>query len=173
VKIIKIKNMYDYSDIKDISQDKGRTTGQISEQLCKKIVAEVNRVKELGSENKAMVLIAGLMQSGGSNRGAGNSISYSLFNVTLNASEFGRLCKDVGGGTPRQFCRTMGTEIARAASLIQEEGDLARQMKIDHPNLSLDEAIWCSNFQSLNPECPEYVRQWLVRDLKRRFNNRM
>lgn len=42
--------------------------------------------------------------------------------------------------------------------LLQEEGDLAKQMRRDDPQLQFSDAVWCSNFQTTNPQCPEKVR---------------
>ena len=39
-------------------------------------------------------------------------------------------------------------------------------MKLDHPNLTLEEECWCSNFQSANADCPDAVREWLAEHVK-------
>lgn len=64
----------------------------------------------------------------------------------------------------------MRNEIQMFAALLEEPGNLARQALRDLPMLTLEEQIWCSNYQSENPACPEKVKKWLNSDFKRRFN---
>lgn len=71
--------------------------------------------------------------------------------------------------TPRQFARTMANDIFRFAEIMEEEGDLARQIAMDYPNLTLKEKVWCSNFQTTNPDCPESMKAWLVTNFRNRF----
>jgi hypothetical protein len=63
----------------------------------------------------------------------------------------------------------MRDEIYSIADLLGEEGDLASQMRLVYPNISKSEAIWCSNFQTTNPKCPDRVRQWLAQNYSNRF----
>lgn len=63
----------------------------------------------------------------------------------------------------------MANDIVEFAKVLDEEGDLARQMRLDEPLLPKDQAYWCSNFQSENAKCPENVRSWLVQNKKSRF----
>jgi hypothetical protein len=154
--------------------DKGnitKSTGQMSEDECKKIISAVKTRGTFDSDSQALIAITGLCQLGATNRNAGRSISYTYKGKTLTSGEFLNICQGVkGGGTPRQFARTMGSTIAKIAINLQEPGDLSRQIKLDHPNITLEEECWCSNFQSINPDCPDLVREWLREDFRKRFN---
>jgi hypothetical protein len=55
--------------------------------------------------------------------------------------------------------------------ILDEPGDLSRQMRREQPNITSDQAIWCSNFQTDNQECDEPVREWLLKNFKSRFEN--
>ena len=156
-------NMEEFSkELGDISKEKasGRATGMMPEDECDKTVQQVMKLKGV-SKNRAMALVAGFMQNGGSNRSAGTLIVYQLGTVTLNAQEFNTcLAKVRKGATSRQFSRAMRDVIYDCAVILGEEGDLARQMCMTEPMMTKDDAIWCSNFQTGNPRCPERVRVW-------------
>jgi hypothetical protein len=154
--------------------DKGNTTkstGQMSEDECKRIITAVKTRGGFESDAHALIAISGLCQLGATNRNAGRSISYIYKTKVITAGDFLNVCQSIkGGGTPRQFARTMGSTIAKIAISLQEPGDLSRQMKLDHPNITPEEECWCSNFQSANPDCPDIVRDWLREDFRKRFN---
>lgn len=173
-----------YSNIEALrstSTTESRITGSMSEANIKAVVREVGRVKNINKTtnnvteidtDKALALIAGLCQAGGTNRSAGGNVQYNLGTIQLTAVEFQKICQEFGGrGTARQFARTLCNEIHRIAEIFGIEGDLARQMLLDVPTMTTDMKIWCSNFQSENPSCPEEVRNWLKEDRKRRFRN--
>ena len=37
-------------------------------------------------------------------------------------------------------------------------------MAIEKAQLTDEQRIWCSNFQTTNPSCPQEVREWLVKN---------
>ena len=147
-----------------------RNTGRMTPAQALQIIQVVRTEKRCSSDTEAMALISGLCQIGGTNRNAGSKASYQYAGKTVNGSEFSTICTRFGG-TPRQFARTMAKEIQRFATKLQEPGDLSRQMIMEHPNLSLEDQIWCSNFQATNPECPELVQNWLLENYNKRFEN--
>lgn len=148
----------------------GRTSNSMDPSKCKQVVENVGRIAGIDNTNKTMAAIAGVCQRGGTNRSAGSvTASYTISGKTVTAGLLAQECKKVGG-TPRQLARTMGTVIFRFASFLQEEGDLARQMSIENPNLSDDQKYWCSNFQTTNVDCPQDVRGWLVSNYNKRFS---
>nr|YP_009492244.1 hypothetical protein [Pseudopediastrum sp. CL0201VA]AWI68896.1 hypothetical protein [Pseudopediastrum sp. CL0201VA] len=111
------------------------------------------------------------MKIGGSNLNAGGKVKAIYADKELNSSQFTNFCRGEGG-TPRQFARAMGTIIANAAMKLGEPGDFSRLMRLDQPNLSDEHAVWCSNFQSQNPDCPEVVQTWLRENYNKRFGGR-
>ncbi len=44
-------------------------------------------------------------------------------------------------------------------------------MKLEILDVSKDEAIWASDFQTYNPKCPEWVRNWLINNYRKRFRD--
>lgn len=164
-------------DHKDIIEKKKlksiRITGMMERETCMKVLTTLEQKKNLnGDINLAMALITGVVQNGGSNRNAGTNISFSIDNKSLNASELQNIIQTTEkNATTRQFCRTMADEIQEFAEMLKIEGDLAKQMRINYPKMSDEESIWCSNFQTTNPNCPESVRKWLVENYQKRFRN--
>ena len=149
----------------------GKTQGALTGEVCDKVLDEITKKKSLKSKEMAMALIAGLAQNGGSNQNAGASVSYTIMGHTLTATELRTILTTIQrGATVRQLCRTLRNEIYAFAKILGEEGDLAKQMRLSNPNLSHEDAIWCSNFQTTNPSCQDTVRNWLTANYEKRFN---
>lgn len=152
---------------------KDRTMGELPKETCYTITNNLAKKKKISYE-LAFALITGLAQNGGTNI-KGSSIRFELGNnslstnelmdVIVNTMEKNKKC------TIRQFCRTMANDIADIALIMNIEGDLAKKMRKEIPNISEEEAIWCSNFQTQNPRCPDKTRKWLVDNYLKRFKN--
>jgi hypothetical protein len=54
---------------------------------------------------------------------------------------------------------------------MQEQGDLAQQMRLEDPSVTEAEGCWCSSFQTGNANCPEKVRRWLTNNYNSRFKS--
>lgn len=147
-----------------------RNIGGMTRQQTDQVIARVQQAKKIQSPTVAMALISGLCQVGGTNRNAGSRVEYIYSGFKINGAEFSTICSQLGG-TPRQFARAMADVIIKFAIKLQEPGDLSRQMKLDNPNLSVEDSYWCSNFQSKNPNCPEVVQNWLKENYNKRFTN--
>lgn len=166
----------DLIKIKDIAVEKNRKEktdkGVLHRKTCIEILEAVKISKDLSNIEAAAVMVTGLVQRGGSNRNAGPNATYELNGKTLNANELQNIIHRIDkSATIRQFCRAMANDIADIAMIIEEEGDLAKQMKIQHSDLSMEEAAWCSNFQTKNPRCPKRTKEWLVENYNKRFRN--
>ena len=100
-----------------------------------------------------------MLQSGGTNKKAGNSVVFTYDDYSLAASELQTLIKKVKkNATNRQLARILANQIVEISIELNIAGDLAKQMRYEHPDLSEIEKIWCSNFQTTNSNCPERVR---------------
>lgn len=157
-------------------QGKTSRAGQgakFSQTLPMKVVEEIvdALVKKKKTDTLTIVtLITGLAQKGGANKSAG-SAAYQVDDIVLGAAEVQKEINERHkNGTIRQLCRTISDQIAAIAIVIGEDGDLARQMRLEFPHISKEEAAWCSSFQTTNPKCPENVRIWLVENHKKRFS---
>ena len=52
------------------------------------------------------------------------------------------------------------------------EGNLSRTIKLELKNLSKEDLVWASDFQTYNPNCPSRVKNWLVKNYKERFRKK-
>ncbi len=49
------------------------------------------------------------------------------------------------------------------------EENLAKTMKLEVKNVTQEKALWASDFQTYNENCPSRVRNWLVKNYRARF----
>lgn len=168
------KYQIDFEKIKALPKKKieqqQRRSGMLSKEICWEIIETTKKKKNIPDNETTLAIITGLVQNGGSNKNAGLNTTYEINGINLNSNEFNNIINQIQKGTTiRQFCRTMADEIAMVALAIEENGDLTKQMILDHPELTLEDAIWCSNFQTKNPNCPKKVKDWLVLNYSKRF----
>lgn len=146
-----------------------RTINQLTEEACDAIIEKIIEKNNCTAE-QAFIAITTILQQGGTNKGAGNNSKYSSNAITLTAQDLQNIINTVAkNATNRQFARTMADDIAQIALHAGIEGDLANQMRFEYPDLTSTEAVWCSNFQTTNQNCPDRVREWLVYNYKNRF----
>lgn len=147
---------------------------QLESTLSPEIIEEINLLLleklKIEDQTTLFILITILLQGGGSNKNAGNSVNANYESYLLTTKQLLEAIQQVKKrGTIRQYARGVADEIQTVAKVLEIEGDLAHQMRLDHPSMSLEDSIWCSNFQTRNPNCPENVRSWLNENYKNRF----
>lgn len=148
-----------------------QVTNIFSEEKVNLVLDEVQT--KIGTESIEItyILITGVLQKGGSNAKAGNSVNFSFNNYSLSSHQLQNAIKKVvKNGTNRQLARTICDDIVDIALEFNIPGDLHAQMRMEYSDISDSEAVWCSNFQTTNPNCPERVRDWLVSNYRARFN---
>jgi hypothetical protein len=157
--------------INQLNVDKrGRSASQMPMEQCEAVIKRIQDMAGFDDRTKALAAIVGVCQRGGTNRTASSvSSAFTVDGKEVTAQMLTQACNQVARGTPRQFARTMGTTIFKVAYILGEEGDLARQMAIEVPNLTDEQKCWCSNFQTGNMDCPADVREWLVANFRKRF----
>ncbi len=148
-----------------------KNLNNFSTEIVEKIIENVITNLKLEESETAWILITGVLQLGGSNQKAGNSISFTLGAHTLTAQQLNNIIKKTTkNGTNRQLARSIADEVAQIATSLNIPGDLHSQMALEYPDISETDKVWCSNFQTQNPNCPDLVRDWLVKNYKSRFN---
>jgi len=176
---IKLNINYDLNKIVELHNDLKKTTKKSSsknlntftQKEVEQILDSIAEKLTITDNNITLILVAGVLQLGGSNQKSGNAVSYNLGEYSLSSQQLNNFIKKVvKNGTNRQLARTIANEIAEIALAINIPGDLHTQMLLEYPNLSDTEKTWCSNFQTQNPNCPENVRKWLVENFRSRFN---
>ena len=146
-----------------------KITNVLSESICDEILDKLKKKYQF-DDAEVYLAITVILQRGGTNKGAGNTAKITLHNKNLTAQDLQNTINTIKkNATNRQFARTLANEIVQVALQLDIEGDLANQMRFEFPDLTREEAVWCSNFQTTNPQCPERVRNWLVQNYKNRF----
>lgn len=122
--------------------------------------------------DQALIATCIICQKGGTNRRANgdiyaivDGIRITLQNIrdTMNTSNL--------RFTLRQWARTYPTQIFRIAAKSGVQGDLAKKIMRNNPNITLDDSIWLSNFQMDNPDCPEELRALMLDHFNSLFPN--
>lgn len=169
-----VKLIFDKKRINEFEKritSKEDTKGSLSREKCFKVIEKIKTMNGMEHNEDAMFLITGLLQRGGSNKSAGNTI-FNMNEFSISSSDLHKAIASVEKqGTIRQFARTMADDIYEFAVIMQEEGDLAKQIKLQITDLSIHELAWCSNFQTRNTNCPKKVRSWLVENYQKRFRS--
>jgi hypothetical protein len=148
-----------------------KLTNSLDDTCVKKIIDQIQTKFQLETFEDALMLITGLLQRGGTNKSAGKSTNFTLNQKTISAQELQNIITRIASSaTNRQLARAIADTIAEISMEMGLEGDLANQMRYEYPELTPEEAVWCSNFQTTNKNCPERVRVWLVNNYRSRFN---
>lgn len=166
----KVTELYNANEASS-SRRNVKDLNKFSTEIVEKIIENVIINLRIDESETAWILITAVLQLGGSNQKAGNLISFTVNQHTLTAQQLNKIIrKTIKNGTNRQLARSIANEVAQIAISLNIPGDLHSQMSLEYPNLSDTEKVWCSNFQTQNPNCPDLVRDWLVKNYKSRFN---
>ena len=141
---------------------------EASEQEVEKIINSLSEEKKI-NHAKVLVIIAILMQQGATSpKTPGNKI-YSEITV----DDLRRHTKLVNDKlTLRRLARSLKQNIAEIILTMGDdaiEGNLAKKMKIEFGEITKEEAVWASDFQTYNENCPIRVRNWLKKNYQDQF----
>ena len=160
---------FEHKNIKNI----GKIESKLSEKQCEHINNFLIDDLNIEDETDLAILITLLLQKGGSNKNAVNTVSVEYNKYTLHATKLLEAIKKFKtNGTIRQYARAMADIVATVALELKIEGDLANQIRLHKPEITIEEAVWCSNFQTRNPKCPESIRELLKDNLESRFRRK-
>lgn len=140
-----LQSKYDLNKIQQIAiniKKNYKTSNKIDEKVTDKIIEETKDRLRIESKEEALVLITGVLQKGGSNKNALNSVTFEHNNKILSAQELQQIVNKIQKNiTNRQFARAIANDIAKISLLLEIEGDLSNQIKYEYPNLSIQEAV--------------------------------
>ena len=146
------------------------TAGESSENASDKIIKGIAKECKV-SESDALVGAACILQRGGTSRNAPATMKMVFETGTVTLESIRRQCRAANDTKVRQFARGIKDEIIDIMQYLGEnapDGNLAKTMRLDK-DLMKDEAIWCSDFQTYNSQCPDFIRAWLVKNYRNRF----
>lgn len=162
----------------DVLISANETSGEASPSTCALILEEL-RIKPGGGKRPAgetFVCTACLFQGGCTSPKQHDRNAHFAGTTSITVGEIRRACRKYKV-TVRQFARGMKQQIidffiSPQGMLHVRPGNLAKAMQLEFNDLSPEELIWCSDFQTYNPECPDRVRKWLVKNYRSRFRNK-
>lgn len=147
--------------------------GEAPKAVCAKILTHIGR--EAGtnaSPADVFSATAFLLQKGATSpRTPGNKrMEYGTAAVSVDLIR--KACRMENNTTVRQFARGIKEKAIELFLYLGEfapEGNLAKNMKLDLRNVTHEEALWASDFQTYNEDCPFRVRKWLTMNYRARF----
>jgi hypothetical protein len=150
--------------------------GEASMLVCGKIFTAIH--KEAGSEaTKADTFLATafILQMGATSPKTPGTKKMSIASATVTVDMVRKACREENKTTVRQFARGIKQEvidILLAMGDAAPEGNLARTIKLELKNLTKEELMWASDFQTYNDNCPTRIRNWLVKNYRSRFRTK-
>lgn len=147
---IKLNINYDLNKIVTLRNDLKKTTKKSnSKNLNKFTQKEVEQILDLITEkltitdnNITLILVAGVLQLGGSNPKSGNAVTYNLGEYSLSSQQLNNFIKKiVKNKTNWQLAQIIADEIAEIALAINIPRDLHTQMLLEYPNSSDTEKV--------------------------------
>jgi hypothetical protein len=157
----------DKSKTKDIE----RNTGYMSQKQVDKVYDNL-QTKQFPGKDPDDIKVATFIacQLGVTNKNAASRVTGTYNNVTVSGMALGTACREAGG-TIRQFARAEANKIAAVCLKLELEGDLHRQMQRQIPDATLEELVYCANFQTFNPNTPSRTAEWLKENFQERFSS--
>lgn len=146
------------------------TAGESSEGANDRIIKGIAKECRV-SESEALVGAACILQRGGTSRNAPTTMKMEFPFGTVTLDAIRRQCRATNDTKVRQFARGIKDEIIEIMKFLGQDapdGNLAKTMRLDK-DLTKEYAIWCSDFQTYNRQCPDEVRSWLVKNYRNRF----
>jgi len=145
--------------------------GEASNETCTKIMTLIATEAKSNLPGEVLITVAYLLQRGATSPKTPSSTKFSYGTTTVTVEQIRKACR-IEKVTVRQFARGMKDRILRIMQALGDqapEGNLAKTMRLDIPKMSKEEAVWASDFQTYNPDCPTRVKNWLVKNYRERF----
>lgn len=157
---------FDFDAIRKLPVEPATAAALVSDADNKKLVAGVVEKCNM-VEQEALASIAIICQKGGTSKKAQGTV-YSVVNgKRLDLNMIRNIMRETGCTfTLRQWARTNATNIYEVAKIFDIEGDLAKKIARNSPEVTQDEKYWISNFQMDNTDCPQNIREMLLNHYK-------
>lgn len=156
-------------------EQEAETTGEANEKQCNNIVSEIQRSCRDAKKPHVIIAISILLQRGATSPKTPGNKQISFGTATITVDTIRKACKNEKC-TTRQFARGMKNIVISVMENLGEaapDGNLAKLFKTDVKNVTKQELIWASDFQTYNENCPDKVKNWLLENYKERFKKRI
>jgi hypothetical protein len=166
---------------KEISNNKSEIVKKKQDSLASNDAkASLNTVNEIiedlanasgGSTEGSTICLCILLQRGGTSPKQANKVSETWKGARISLGMVRNSCAKHKISV-RKLARGMAQTIAIIMEYLGEDGyrgNLSKKYLEEHPDASDKDLIWTSDFQTFNLECPERIREWLIKDYNTRF----
>ena len=137
-------NKIDKSQTKDIEKNTGYMSKEKIEKVYDKLFKDQYKGKDPDNIRIATYIAC---QLGVTNKNATSRVTGTYGDVTVTGTVLSNACREAGG-TIRQFARAEADNIAKTCLKLELQGDLFRQMQRDITDATLEESVYCANFQT-------------------------
>lgn len=160
---------FNFEAIQALNVDKPTSAALVSEDDSKKLV-EAIMSKHKMNQDETLAALAIICQKGGTSKKAQGTVYAVIDGKRLDLNMVRSVMKESGCNfTLRQWARTHSYSIYKVASFFGIEGDLAKKIARNSPEVTQDERYWLSNFQMDSANCPQNVRDMLMKHYKTLF----
>jgi len=162
----------DFESLKSINVNEPVSAALVSKEESDRFISEVAKTAGI-SNNQAFVALAIISQKGGTSKKAQGTVYAIVDGIRVDLNQVRKILKERGMTfTIRQWARTNAMDIFKVCSHYGIEGDLAKKIGRNDASITSEERIWMSNFQMDNPDCPDNVRNMLMRHYNSLFPGR-
>jgi hypothetical protein len=155
-----------------VKVETSHTVGETTRETCTKIVMIINANAGKGAQPKeTFAAIALLLQKGATSPKAPGNQAIKVGSAVVTTDMIRSACRQEKV-TVRQLARALKDDIIDLMLAMGDNapaGNLARTMLLEVNNLSLEDKLWASDFQTYNERLPVRVRASLVRNYRARF----
>jgi hypothetical protein len=153
---------FNVEDLKRLRVTEPTSAALVSEVDSKKLISAISTEMNMTADQAALGL-AIICQKGGTSKKAQGTIYAVIDGNKIDLNTVRRIMREKGlAFTLRQWARTHATEIYEVSAHFSIEGDLAKKVARNKPEVTQDEKYWLSNFQMDNPNAPQNVRDMLM-----------
>lgn len=134
-------------------------------QDMEKIVDKISKDRKI-EKHDALVAVAAISQLGGTaNKASGDKVKVTIDpDIEISLQLVWKVVKEVTGNSLRRIAKTYPTLFKQIAQNKNIQGNQLNKIRTNYPDFKLieeDDKFWVSDFQTENPECPEYIWQQL------------
>lgn len=135
------------------------------------IMDDINKAISSADSDETFTAVCCLLQKGGTSKQMNQSSSFEYGTVKVTKKVLNDACTKFKT-TPRQLARALAPQIIDLAIAISLPGNQSKNFRLDYTDASQDELAWASDFQTFNENCPERVRNWLIKNYQTRFRTK-
>lgn len=160
---------FDFEAIKNLKVEEPVSAALVSEEDSKTLIEAISKETQWNT-TQSVTALAIICQKGGTSKKAQGTVYAIVDGKRVDLNMIREVMKKSGCKfTLRQWARTHAFDIYKVAAYFGIEGDLAKKIARNSPEVTQDEKFWLSNFQMDNNNCPQNVRDMLMKHYNNLF----